>query len=92
MSWAKGTVTVIPKNEKPSDSSYWRPITQTLIFAKILEKLIHRRMLNYFNEHDILTLYQYGFRPERSTQEAIFNLTKFIYTGLNNKKILLLFA
>ena len=32
--------------------------------------------------------YQYGFRPNRSTQEAVFDLTKFIYTGLNNKKLI----
>ena len=41
--WAKGTVTVIPKSGKLSDPTNWRPITQTPIFAKILENLIHSR-------------------------------------------------
>ena len=86
--WAKGTVTVIPKKGKLSDPSNWRPITQTPIFAKIFEKLIHRRLLNYFEENDILTPYQYGFRPGRSTQESIFDLIKVIYSGLNNKKLI----
>ena len=45
-------------------------------------------MLCYFNDNDILTSYQYRFRPERSTQEAIFDLIKFIYSGLNNKKLI----
>ena len=70
--WSKGTVTVIPKSGNLSDPTNWRPLTQTPIFAKIFEKLIHSRILSYFNEQDVLTAYQYGFRPERSTQEAIF--------------------
>ena len=86
-SWSKGTVTVIPKNGNPSDPSNWRPITQTPIFAKVFEKLVHKRIIYYIDEHEILSTYQYGFRPRRSTQEAVFDLTKFIYTGFNNKKI-----
>ena len=45
-------------------------------------------MLSYFDDNDILTSYQYGFRPGRSTQEAIFDLVKYIYSGLNNKKLI----
>ena len=86
--WAKGTITVNPKNGKQSDPSNWRPITQTPIFAKVFEKLIHKRLLTYFGDNKILTSYQCGFRPKRSTQEAVFDLTNFIYTGLNNKKLI----
>ena len=86
--WAKGTVSVIPKCGNPTDPSNWRPITQTPIFAKILEKFVHRCILSYFDANTILTDYQYGFRPKRSTQEAVFDLTKFIYSGLNNKKLI----
>ena len=32
--WAKGTITVLPKNGKLSDPTNWRPITQTPVFAK----------------------------------------------------------
>ena len=83
-SWSKGTVTVLSKNENPSDPSNWRPITQTPIFAKVFEKLVHKRIIHYIEEHEILSTYQYGFRPRRSTKEAVFDLTKFIYTGFNN--------
>ena len=86
--WAKGTITVILKNGQPSDPLNWPSITQTPIFAKVLEKLIHKRLLAYFDDNEILTSYQYGFQPHQSTQEAVFDLTKFIYTGLNNKKLI----
>ena len=45
-------------------------------------------MLSYFYYSEILSPYQYGFRPERLIQEAIFDLIKFIYSGLNNKKLI----
>ena len=63
--WSKGCITVIPKGGKLSNPSNWRPITQTSIFAKIFEKLIHKRLLSYFDDDDILTDYQYGFRPKK---------------------------
>ena len=86
--WAEAVVTVIPKSGNLSDPSNSKTISQTPIFAKILEKLIHKRILSYFDENTTLTSYQYRFRPNRSTQESVFHLTKFIYTGLNNKKLI----
>ena len=46
-SWTKGTMNVIPKGGDLSDPGNWRPITQTSIFSKILEKLVHKRLLKY---------------------------------------------
>ena len=86
--WSKGCVTVIPKSGKLSDPSNWRPITQTSIFAKVLEKLVNRRMTGYFGDNHILSEYQYGFRPELSTQQSVFDFLKFVYSSLNNKKLI----
>ena len=86
--WSKGVITVIPKSGKLSDPTNWRPITQTSIFAKIFEKIIHNRVITYFLDNNILSDFQYGFRKGKSTQQAIFDLTKFIYSNLNHKKLL----
>ena len=85
--WSRGCITVIPKGGVMSDPSNWRPITQTSIFAKVFEKLIYRRIMSYFDDNQILSNYQYGFRPRRSTQQSIFDLLKFVYSSLNNKKL-----
>ena len=86
--WAKGTVILIPKSGDLTSPSNWRPITQTSIFAKIMEKLFYRRVFNYITECNILTQYQYGYRPGKSTQIATFDLLKYIYSGLNHKKVI----
>ena len=67
--------------------SNWRPITQTSIFAKILKKVVHVRQLKYFLDNIILSKYQYMFLPGRSTQLAVFEFVKQIYSALNNEKI-----
>ena len=85
--WIKGTITVLPRDGDLTDPGKWRPITQTSIFAKHLEKLVHTRLLKYFLDNHILSDYQFGFLPGRSTQLAVFELTKQIYLALNNKKI-----
>ena len=86
-SWTRGTINVIPKDGDLTDPGNWRPITQTSIFAKILEKLVHKRLLKYFMDNNVISDYQFGFLPGRSTQLAIFELLKQIYSAFNNRKI-----
>ena len=86
--WSHGVITVIPKSGNLTDPSNWRPITQTPIFAKIFEKIILNRVMNYFLDNDILSVFQYGFMKGKSTNNAIFDLVKYIYSGLNRKKLI----
>ena len=44
-------------------------------------------MLNHILENGILSKYQFGFLPGKSTQLAVFDLVKSIYSSLYNKKI-----
>ena len=43
--WTEGTIAIIPKDGDLTDPGNWRPITQTAIFAKLLEKLVYVRLL-----------------------------------------------
>ena len=86
-SWTRGTINVIPKDGDLSDPANWRPITQTSIFAKLLEKLVHVRLLKYFLQNNVISEYQFGYLPGRSTQLAVFELLKQIFSSMNNKKI-----
>ena len=51
------------------------------------QKIVHKRLLRYFLDNNILSDYQYDFLPGRSTQIAIFELLKQVYSSFNNKKI-----
>ena len=56
--------------------------------GKSLEKVVHRHLLAYMMDHQIISDRQYGFLPGKSTHEAIFDLTRHIYCSINNKKIM----
>ena len=85
--WSKDIVSLIPKSGDLSDPGNWRPITQTPVFSKMYEKLIYRRLFDHLDTYDLFSKFQYCFLPGRSTQTACFDLTKHIYSALNNKKI-----
>jgi potassium voltage-gated channel Eag-related subfamily H protein 8 len=63
-----------------------RPISLLPSFSKIIEKRILHRLISHFNDHDILENEQFGFRPNYSTDKAIFKLLNQILNALNDKK------
>ena len=47
--------------------------------AKVLEKIIHKRIIIFCNKCDILSKNQYGFRKNRSTKDALTLISNVIY-------------
>ena len=86
--WAIGFINILPKGGDKTDPSNWRPITQTCVPAKLLEKIVQKRFVNYLNVNGILSDFQYGFRKGLSTQQAIFELYKGLNDNLNNDDVI----
>lgn len=63
----------------------YRPISLLSCISKILEKVVHKRLLNFLDSNAILYPRQYGFRPGRSTVDAITEFTSDIVSALDNK-------
>ena len=95
-SFAKGifpenlkTAIVIPLykgGEKTSCSSY-RPISLLPTLSKIIESLVKIRLLNFLNKYNLLSIYQFGFRADLSTRDAIRYFLLSIYKNLNNNQL-----
>ena len=86
--WSCSRVTLLPKTGDLTNPGNLRPISQTCIFAKLLECVVHTELLEYLLDNKILTELQYVFLPNRSTQEAVFKVTKFMYRAINIRKIM----
>ena len=86
--WTCSYVTLIPKIGDKSEAGNWRPISQTNIFAKLLEKIVHKQVLLYLMNNNILSKFQFGFLPDKSTHESIFNVIRHMYSCINNNKIM----
>lgn len=65
-SWKRANVILIPKEGESSDPSNYRPISLLPLPGKLLEKLIHDRLMDYLMTGQILTRKQGGFRPGHS--------------------------
>ena len=78
---------VIPlhKGGDQSTPKNFRPISILPIFDKILEKLMHSRLVSYIRKHKILNNAQYGFQKHKSTSLAILDLLNKISQSLKEK-------
>ena len=56
-------VPIFKSGEKNKFNNY-RPISLLPVFSKILEKIIHSRLLDYLNTNNILNPLQFGFRKK----------------------------
>ena len=81
--WATGTITPIPKCGDSKLVSNWRPIALVPLPGKVMERLIHKRLLEIILELNILAETQFGFIPGRSTSQAVFKLYKDLSSAMN---------
>ena len=77
---------VIPiyKNGSPHNCTNYRPISLISNLSKIFEKLIKKRLINYFEKNNIISNNQFGFRDKFSTNDAIKYITSSIYNYMDN--------
>ena len=78
-------VPVFKSNDRENVSNY-RPIATLSFFSKIYEKIMTNRLISFFNKYSLFSPTQFGFLKNRSTQDAILDLTETIYDSLNCKR------
>ena len=75
---------VIPIFKAKSKESFnnYRPISLLSNISKVLEKVVHKKLYSFLTRCDILCDKQYGFRPNRSTIDAVTDLTYDVLSSL----------
>ena len=82
--WKASYTVPIPKGTNSStDPSGYRPISLLSVVSKLLEKIIHNRVLASLQETCPLPTNQWGFLPERSTSGALLAATHDWFTELD---------
>lgn len=80
---------VYPKHKtgcKMTPSNY-RPISLISTFSKVIEKIVLKRLMDYIEQHSLLTSRQHGFVKGKSTTTAIAELAEFICDNLEAGKL-----
>ena len=83
-------VVPIYKDGNKFEVENYRPISLLTSFSKIYEKLMHKRLVEFFEQNSILDENQYGFRSGRSCEHALLNAQNILNDNLNRNQISLL--
>jgi hypothetical protein len=66
--------------------SNYRPISLLPALSKVLEKIMHKRLYNFFETSNLFYQSQYGFRQKHSTVQAVLEFVTDTVEALENKK------
>ena len=69
--------------------SSYRPIAILNTIGKVLEKAVECQLRQYFSSNCLFYSGQYGFRPNRSTTQALLDLTSHVHNKLEQGKSVL---
>ena len=77
--WQYATIIPIPKPGKDSaEPNNYRPIALTSCLCKTLERMINKRLIWFLESNNHISLFQSGFRSDRSTTDNLVRLETFI--------------
>ncbi|GFW81195.1 RNA-directed DNA polymerase from mobile element jockey [Trichonephila clavipes] len=86
--WKLSTVIPILKpNKNASECKNYRPISLTSTLCKLMERVIHRRLMNWLIENKKLHFYQTAFRTHHSTTDQLFYLNQSIIDGFQERPL-----
>ena len=82
--WKIAKVVPVFKNGARNDLNNYRPISIISAVAKIFGKLVHDQFYYYLTSNDLLSKYQFGFRPNHSTLTALLETTNSWCVNIDN--------
>ncbi|XP_062529492.1 uncharacterized protein LOC119629800 [Bombyx mori] len=90
--WKKATVIVLrkPGKENYTNPKSYRPIGLLPILGKIYEKMLVARLKHHLIPR--ISTRQYGFMPQRSTEDSLYTLIEHIRNKIDRKKIVTLIS
>ena len=91
--WKSSNITPVYKSGNKNLVSNYRPISLLPIPSKVLERIVHNRLLCHLITNSILSPRQFGFRPRSSTQKALLLAThdwqRYLDLGLSSAALFL---
>ena len=76
--WKVAKVIPLYKSGSQAEIDNYRPISILPTLSKILEKIVYKQLMAHLARHNLRFEYQFGFRPNRSTELAVTYFTDFI--------------
>ena len=88
--WKHALVRPLPKVKNPSTANDFRPISILPTLSKALERIVHKQLTDYLNEHNLFDKHQSGFRTGHNVTTALLKVNEDIREASDNRKVTLL--
>ena len=83
--WKCSNVVPVFKRGDPKFATNYRPISLLSLPSKLLERIIHTRLMNHLLSNNLLSSKQFSFRPSSSTQEALISASSIWHQYLDKR-------
>ena len=83
--WKKGNIVPIYKSGGRTLAENYRPVSLTSIVVKILERVVHKHVMNFLTEEHLLCENQHGFRKYRSCLTQLLQLLHHWFAVLDKR-------
>lgn len=92
--WKKAIIIPIikPGKETSNDISKYRPISLISTVAKVLEKVLIKRIMHFMHSRNLLSQNQYGFTPQTSTVDAVMDLREYVQRSMEEGQYIALIS
>ena len=84
--WKQANISPIFKKIDASDPTNYRPISLLSSIGKVLEKIMYKRISNFFRDNQVITTRQSGFVPGDSTVNQLVDIYNTFYKALDKGK------
>jgi hypothetical protein len=84
--WKVAIVSPIFKNGEKNNPNNYRPISLLIIFSKLLEKIVNKRVTTFLKHNNLISDRQFGFRQGKSTEDAVLLLCNTVSGALDANK------
>ena len=85
--WKCSNVTPVHKGGSCGNPGNFRPISVVPVVAKIFEKIVASQLNSYFEDHQLLSMYQGAYRHGKSTEQLLMVAVDTIVYALDGKSI-----
>ncbi len=90
--WKRSNVIPIHKKGKKDDIDNYRPVSVLSVVGKVFERIIHKYVYNHFRDNHLLSVFQSGFLPGKSTVTQLIEVHHKLCQAVDqNKEIRVIF-
>ena len=76
-------MTPVHKSDSTTNPANYRPISVLPVFSKILERAVHKMVYTFLQQHNLLSVYQSGFRSLHSTSTRLTDITNTLLQDID---------